>query len=117
MGRGGERVEVSACLANRPSERAGQIPGGGVEHHPHEKIRSGPVVLPSAYLEPSTRQIQDRGRPPGGALANPGGGDQQVALQLDRGTLVAAAVSYQGAKRRTRLRSIPQSRGDLVRRR
>ena len=57
--RGGERVEVPACLANRPSERAGQVAGRGVEHDSDEQLRGGPVVPPSAHVEPSTRQIKD----------------------------------------------------------
>jgi hypothetical protein len=74
------------------------------------------VVLSSAYVEPSTDQIKDGRRPSGGLFVHPGGGDQQVALQLDRSALVAAAISDQSAEPCARLRSFRESRGDLVRR-
>ncbi len=43
----------------------------------------------------STRQIKDSRRPSGGLFLHPGSGDQQLALQLDRSTLIPAAVADQ----------------------
>ena len=106
-----------ACLADRPSEGPRQVAGGGVEHHANELVRGGQVVLSAANVEPSTRQIKDSRRPSGGLLLHPGGGDQQLALQLDRSTLIPAAVADQSAKRRTRQRAFGESGSDLVGRR
>jgi hypothetical protein len=105
---------VFACLADRPSERPRQVAGRGVEHHADKQARSGQVVLSSADVEPSTRQIKDSRRPSGGLFLHPGGGDQQLALQLDRSTLIAAAIADQGPKRRTRQRSFGESGGYFV---
>ena len=106
-----------ACLADRPSERPRQVAGRGVEHHADELVRSGQVILSFADVEPSTRQIKDSRRPSGGLFLHPGGGDKQLALQLDRSTLIPAAVADQSAKRCTRQRSFGESGGDLVGRR
>ena len=114
---GDERVEVSPALATG-HRNAG--PGRRTDASSTTPMNSSAAArwsCPPPTIEPSTRQVQHRDGHPEALFLYPGGGDQQLALQLDRSTLVAVTVSDQGAKRRTGLRPFAHSPGDLVGRR
>jgi hypothetical protein len=88
-----KHVELGTGLSNRPAEGAPQFGRARPQHRLQEASRGKVTVAATADIESAAGEIEQRRGPPGAVVLHPSGRNQQVALQLQDGPLVATAVA------------------------